>query len=376
MIDEAGSRCMGVVRGLAWLLWAQGCLLAQVQPLAPTSDMFITVTGPLHYSSITIPSGVTVSFNLPPQVPAPFTPSVIRCDGDVVIDGSISVAGSLRWNAPWLYAAGTVYLGQGLDGYRCAGVMRQYPGPGLHAGTYGSVLPFSLEGGSPSGWLIWYSDSSCSVFSTFSSPGEGGGTIVLLAGGRIDVRGTVTAEGMTSSSGGSGGSILLRGHQGVTLYPGSHVTAAGGLGAIPATNGAPGYVRIDAFGAPPILQGTITPNPTVVELPFLRAQSPPRIGATWRLDLFAPENAPVFVAAALAPAANTPTPFGPLGLNLATAATLAVTAALPSHDPVATVPWSIPNAPPLVGTNLWIQGLAAPGNLPARLTNTLAATVQ
>jgi hypothetical protein len=221
-----------------------------------------------------------------------------------------------------------------------------------------------------------YSDTSCSVPLALANPGEGGGTIVLLAGGRIEVRGTVTAEGMTWFSGGSGGSILLRGHQGVTLYPGSHVTAAGGLGSIPATSGAPGYVRIDAFGAPPILQGTITPNPTVVELPFLRAQSPPRIGATWRLDLFAPENAPVFVAAALAPAANTPTPFGPLGLNLATAATLAVTAALPSHDPVATVPWSIPNAPPLVGTNLWIQGLAAPGNLPARLTNTLAATVQ
>jgi hypothetical protein len=200
--------------------------------------------------------------------------------------------------------------------------------------------------------------------------------VALLAGGRIEVRGTITAAGTDWNSGGSGGSILLRGHQGVTLYPGSLVTAEGGLGAIPATNGAPGYVRIDAFGAPPILQGTITPTPTVVELPYLRAQSPPRIGATWRLDLFAPENAPVFVAAALAPAANTPTPFGPLGLNLATAATLAVTAAQPSHDPVATVPWAIPNAAPLVGTNLWIQGLAVPGNLPARLTNTLAATVQ
>ena len=67
---------------------------AQYPVLAPTVDTSIVVTGPLHYSSIHIPPGVTVRFVLPPNTwPIPFTPAVVRCDGDAIVHGTLSVAG-------------------------------------------------------------------------------------------------------------------------------------------------------------------------------------------------------------------------------------------------------------------------------------------
>jgi hypothetical protein len=257
------------------------------------------------------------------------------------------------------------------------------PEGGRHAGTYGSVLPFSLDGGSPGGDLVTYSDPGCFQFASRGGGGEGGGTLVLLAQGRIEIDGTVTADAQGGWAGGSGGSLPVRGGAGVTVLPGGTVTARGGMAptAPPPfpplmSIGAPGYIRLDAWGAPPSLQGTVTPAPTVLELPYLRQRSDPRIGTTWNLDVFAPENAPVFVAASPTPGSGTPTPFGPLGLDLATAAFVALVVAQPSHDPVANVPWPIPNAPALVGLSVWIQALAVPTVLPARLTNTLAAVVQ
>jgi hypothetical protein len=114
----------------------------------------------------------------------------------------------------------------------------------------------------------------------------------------------------------------------------------------------------------------------VIELPHLRTQSPPQIGTTWTLDVLAPENAPIFLGVSLQPAPSTPTPFGPLGIDLTLAAILAPTVAQPGHDPIASVPLAVPLAPTLVGLNLWVQGLAIPPSLPARLTNTIAAVVQ
>lgn len=52
-------------------------------PLARTSDTAIVVTGPLHYSSIAIPAGVTVKFVLPAILPIPFTPAVLKCEARV-----------------------------------------------------------------------------------------------------------------------------------------------------------------------------------------------------------------------------------------------------------------------------------------------------
>jgi hypothetical protein len=357
-------------------------LRAQFPPLSPTTNMTIVVpSGMLHYSSIYIPLGVTVRFVAPGFGPlsVPSMPAVVLCDGDATVHGTLWLAGDIINDRP----AGWVTTGQGGDGLSCPGGLFMPPGGGQHAGTYGSVLPFSLQGGSPGGDVVHTSDAGCLQFAFRDTGGEGGGTLVLLAAGRIDVDGTVTADGLSGASGGSGGSILLRGNAGVTVLPGGTVTARGAMAPVApppwppqVSFGAPGYVRLDAWGAPPVIQGTVTPTPTVLELPYLRQRSQPRIGTTWNLDIFAPENAPVFVAASLTPGNATPTPFGPLGLDPATAAFVALATAQPSHDPFANFPWPIPNAPALVGLSVWVQALAVPMALPARLTNSLAATVQ
>ena len=125
--------------------------------LAPTSDTTITVSSSvLHYSSIDIPTGVTVRFVVPGYGPvSPGMPAILLCDGDAIVHGSLSVSGSAN-NA---YPAGWVTTGEGALGIVCdTGVNASFSPPqgGFHAGTYGSVIPFSLEGGSFGGLLVRY----------------------------------------------------------------------------------------------------------------------------------------------------------------------------------------------------------------------------
>jgi hypothetical protein len=369
-----------------------GAVRAQLPALAPTTSTSIVVNGTLHYSSILVPVGVTVRFVVPAGSLPPRPPAVVLCDGDAIVHGTLSVAGDVHSVSPFPYAAGSVTTGQGVSGSWCLGLsLFTAPRGGLHAGTYGSVLPFSLAGGSPGGTLSIYSDSHCLQHTSDTPGSEGGGTLVLRAGGAIEVDGTVTADGATCGGGragaaaGSGGSILLRGDAGVTVLPSGTVTARGGaafpwgpLIQLPPTSlGAPGYVRLDAWGMPPRIQGRIAPAPTVLELPHLRALSQPRIGTTWTCDVFAPEAAPVFVAASPTPGNGTQTPFGPLGIDLPSATILAYAAlASPSHDPFVSVSTSIPNSQTLVGLAVWIQALVMPPALAGRLSNTLAVVVQ
>jgi hypothetical protein len=356
---------------------------AQYPPLAPTTNTTIVVpSGVMHYGSIHIPAGVTVRFVAPLFGPAsiPGMPAIVLCDGDAIVHGKLSLTGdSVNNDRP----AGWVTTGEGAIGTVCGPLPIQPPEGGRH--DYGSVLPFSLEGGSPGGDL-WFWDSNCLQFQYAYSGGKGGGTLVLLAGGSIEIHGTVTADGRSSSAGGgSGGSIRLRGYGGVHVLPGGTVTARGGTAPVPPAPWLPGmsmghdgHVRLDAWGAPPVVQGTVSPPPMMLQLPYLRAQSQPTVGTTWTYEIYAPQTGFVYVAAALAPGSGLSTPFGPLGVDVATFVSLGVTSAQPSliHDPHVIVPWPIPNSPALVGFAMWLQALSAPQSLPARLTNTIAVVVQ
>jgi hypothetical protein len=386
-VDTTQGGCAPIAvraaRGSSWLLLLLLCvttsLRAQYPPLAPTADTTIVVSsGALQYSSISIPVGVTVRFEAPSPggFPLPGVPAIVLCDGDAIIEGTLSVSGNAANQA-----AGWVGTGTGTSGLYCGSASMYPPRGGAHAGSYGSVIPFSLDGGSEGGGII-YSSQNCLQWLSSSDGANGGGTLVLLAGGRIEVRGSVTASGGAGNAAGSGGSILLRGDGGTYVFPGASVTAAGGwAGPVPPpypwdwSNGAPGYVRLDSWGAPPLNLGTVTPAPTVLELPHLRALSAPSIGATWTLEAFAPEASLVFAAASLAPGSTT-TQFGLLGLDLATAVGIAIAAAQPSHDPVASLQWTIPNVSQAIGVTLWVQAMAIPPGLPARLTNSFAATLQ
>jgi hypothetical protein len=372
-----------------WFALASLCstvaVRAQHPALAPMADTTIVVpSGPLNYSSILIPAGVTVRFVAPGGVTGlPGSPALVRCDGDAVVHGTISVAGDYNNGR----AAGWSTTATGAYGRACGwfyfGPPNWPPQGGRHAQVYGSAVPFDLEGGSRGGIIQYFANLSCNGAVSYDRGGEGGGTLALQAGGRIEVHGTITADGEDYHAGGSGGSILLRGDGGVQVMPGASVTARGGWGPTPPapnppnyTLGAPGYIRFDAWGTAPVIQGTIDPPPTVIELPHLRSLSQPSIGTNWTMDVFAPEGSWVYVAAASAPA-NTMTQFGQLGLDLAFTAGVAQSTALPSHDPFVNVQWAIPNVPQAIGMPLWIQAIALPpGLLPTRLTNTLAVTVQ
>lgn len=365
---------------------------AQHPPLAPTATTTIVVsTGVLQYSSIQIPAGVAVRFVVAGGGQQnPGMPAVVLCDGDAIVHGTLSVAGE----AINVYPAGWVFTGLGTFGEECTSSFPgassyRPPGGGRHAGEYGTVVPFSLEGGSPGGVLFRYVDLGplpCGQALGYTPGRPCGGTLALVAGGRIEIGGTVTADGYHSGppgSGGSGGSILLRGHAGVTVLPGGTVTALGGTHAQAplVTFGAPGYVRLDTWGALPDIQGTVAPAPTLVELPHLRVVAPPQIGTTCLLHVFSPQfTTRTWLVGSLRAGPGTMTPFGVLGVDLATAVGIGVASTpLPppyQHDPRAALLWPIPNAPALVGLPLWIQGFTFSSSLPARFTNTAAVVVR
>jgi hypothetical protein len=357
------------------------CLVVNVRaqsPLWPTVNTTIVVgVGELHYSSINIPAGVTVRFVAAGG--APGLPAIVRCDGDAIVHGTLSVTGDWSVNDR---PAGWVTTGEGSVGNVCGSIYAPPPQGGRH--DYGSVLPFSLEGGSPGGELLYW-DSPCLQFQYSDPGGRGGGTLVVLANGRVDIHGTVTADGLDSSAGGSGGSILLRGEGGVNIFPSATVTARGGTAPVPPpqfpfgmSTGHDGYIRLDAWGAAPVIQGTVLPPPTVIQLPYLHTRSQPNIGTTWTFEVFAPVNGLVHVAAALAPASSFPTPFGPLGLDLASAVSLGTVfpQLSPNHDPRAFMAWPIPNSSSLVGFAMWLQAISLPQTLAGRLSNTISVVVQ
>jgi hypothetical protein len=357
-------------------------MLAQVGPLNPTSSINIQMPlGGLHYSSVNIPAGVVVNFWAPG---GPFRPALIRCDGDFMIEGVVSVSGELLRGIGW--SPGLVTVGNGNDGSTCNYQMPflSWPSGGRHAGLYGSAIPFDLRGGSFGGDLVVF-DYNCWTFLYRRWGGVPGGTIAVHAGGRIDIRGVVTADGESAwgqyYAGGSGGSILLRADQGLTIHPGASVSAIGldypgslvpqGLG-----RGGPGIIRIDSWASPPVILGTIDPPATVLTLPHLHVPSPPQLGIPWRLDVLAPEGAPTFVAVSLVPTAGTQTPFGILSIDLTLAAVLGVAIPQPSHDPMASVTMPIPNMPAFLALPLAAQALVVPQTLAPRLTNAVTTAIQ
>ena len=348
---------------------------AQQPVLNPTSNVTLWTGGPLHYSSILIPAGVTVQFT-------GTVPAVLLCDGDCIVHGTLSAAASGTTDGP-----GAVTTGIGTPGVSCPSACGPFgcvcwgqytaPGAGTHHGAYGSLLPFRLAGGSPGGSEAWLGHSlgCCDLFMGLFPGGGGGGTLVVQAGGRIEITGTIDVRGgapvMFGGGLGSAGSVLLRGAAGTVLHP-TGVVHAG-----PATSNG-GYVRLDAWGSAPSVQGTIAaPPPAVLELPHLHAPASPSLGTTWLLDVYAPENTFVVLAVSAAPGVGTPTAFGLLGIDLANAVTLAPsTTPAGAPDPCATIPCPVPNAAFLLGLQVWTQALAAPPTLAPRLSNTISATVQ
>jgi len=203
------------------------------------------------FSSVNIPSGVTVTFkNHPSRAPV-----VWLVDGSVTIDGTIDLHGE--------YGAGVTAPEPGPGGFRGAfprlGVNPGSAGFGFGGGrfhnsagsfgtrgqgnsgpTYGNAALVPLVGGS--GGAVTQTDSVGCYW--WAGGGSGGGAILIAAKTTIHLGGTVKANGGEASgscgdtgSGGSGGGIRLIAD---TLAGAGHLRAVGGV----STQQVGGYGRI------------------------------------------------------------------------------------------------------------------------------------
>lgn len=222
----------------------------------PTSNTVVTLPpdGVLNYSTITIPTGVTVTF----QKNAANTPVYMLATGDVAINGKIDVSGtnavgtSIGRGGPGGFDGGSAGSvggngGKGLGpgggfqgnysngqagggGFGTIGVSgwgTSFDGAG--GSTYGNVRLLPLIGGSGGG-------GGGGIPASGSSPGGGGGGAVLIASSSsISLMGSIYANGGnggTSPGGGAGGS-----GGGVKLV----ANTISGNGSVLANGGAPGY---------------------------------------------------------------------------------------------------------------------------------------
>ncbi|MEX5216839.1 MAG: hypothetical protein NW701_03340 [Nitrospira sp.] len=233
---------------------------------APASNTTVVLPadGVLNYTTVTIPSGVTVSF----QRNAANTPVTMLATGDVLITGTIKLDGApgtgYASSGPTVYAGGlggpggyqggqsgargatnnAPSAGQGPGGGAGSTSTANYGGGGSYgaASSFVSLLP--LVGGSGGGGY------SGSTGTSGISGGGGGGAILLASSTKITVNGSMLARGgdsfanpyMQYSGGGSGGAIRL-------VAP--EIAGTGVLdvtfGAGGSPQGAVGRIRLEAF---------------------------------------------------------------------------------------------------------------------------------
>jgi hypothetical protein len=248
-------------------------------PFNPTTNTTVTLPpdGVLNYTTINIPSGVTVTF----VRNAANTPVTMLATGDVTIAGTINVEGSKGSGAGTSTAAvnpgglgGPGGFAGGQGGSRGltqnAGSAGQGPGGGGagESGTYGAPALFvslvPLFGGSGGGG----SPGDSSVAGT--SGGGGGGSIVIASSTKIVVSGSIQANGGDDGEGpelpfgvcafiggaGSGGAIRLVAPE-ITVSGSLRATGGtsrGGGGAVCGSGGV-GRIRIEA-----VVSGLIAPT--------------------------------------------------------------------------------------------------------------------
>jgi hypothetical protein len=227
----------------------------------PTTNTVINMadhpTGIYQYTSVNIPSGVTVTF-----IPnANNSPATWLVQGNVVISGTVSVSGMSYGNGTGNDAVGGAGGPGGWNGGNGGSGPSSGQGPGGGVGLLntdggnasyaglGAVNNSSLSPGSIYGnkYIIPLIGGSGGGGTSTSGGGGGGGAILIAASGAITVTGTVSANGGNGGGGrwsgsGSGGAIRLVASQilgtgGIHASGGSYQTAVGGSG----------YVRFDTY---------------------------------------------------------------------------------------------------------------------------------
>ncbi len=252
-----------------------------------TQQVTLPSDGILNFNNVTVPAGVTITFARNNDN----TPVRIFAKGDVLINGTINVAGGNGGGAgngspgiggPGGYNGGRGGLpsrhgqaqgGDGLGPGRGTGAYNatnRYGG----GGGYGSVGQSILPGGSQSQGGPVYGNaellpliggsggggSSGGTNFIGGGGGGGGGAILIAASGTVTINGTVTADGGEGGSGGvgggsgSGGAIRI---MATTIRGDGVITATGG---VIGSNGGAGRIRLEAE----TFERSANTNPTFV----------------------------------------------------------------------------------------------------------------
>lgn len=227
-------------------------------------------SGVYNFTTVTIPSGVTVTF----QKNANNSPITVLASGDVMINGTISVNGGDGSNyqpagtggpggfdggiGGWLYSNGYRGFGPGGgDGSTASNGSNNATGGNGGTFTYGNDGQIPMIGGSGG------SGGGGGNIYTGGAGGGGGGAILIASSGTITVNGAVTANGGNGAScggysgwwftggggGGSGGAVRLiattiAGNGTISANGGAYGSANGnGYG----TNGGGGRIRLEAW---------------------------------------------------------------------------------------------------------------------------------
>ncbi|MCC6622884.1 MAG: hypothetical protein IT385_16615 [Deltaproteobacteria bacterium] len=271
-------------------------------PLMPTANLEIPLPedGVLHFTTIDIPEGVTVTF----VRNADNTPVYLLASDDVTIDGVVDVSGRAPVSSAGLGGVSTIggIGGPGGSDGGCLNDPANWGEWGLGPG--GAVSP-QISGGhlTPSGAASLIEGGSASIQSgAVNNPrpygasgymplhagsgggsalgyfgqnpgagGGGGGGIVIASSGRITVSGEVRADGGAgggAASYGSGGFIRLAAAEvegtGKLYARGSRATCNASAHHIPGCSG-DGLIRIEAYDILGTLGTTAVPAPFYAE---------------------------------------------------------------------------------------------------------------
>ena len=258
---------------------------------SPTVNTVVTLpaSGVLNYTTVNIPSGVTVTF-LPNALN---TPVYMLATGNVTITGTINVNGGAAsgtvpgvggpggFNGGYSYTPYTVTGGNGLgpgggtgNGATTTptnGIPGSYAGVGTGntaGSTYGNINIMPVIGGSGGGGGYYYAGNS----QTVNHGGGGGGAIVIASSGTITHSGGILAKGGAGNGTGGAGSA------GAVKLVANTIT--GGTGTIDAssTTGGYGRIRIEAFNLS--FYGTSTPAFTYGIPSSVFGSAPPTIAIT------------------------------------------------------------------------------------------------
>lgn len=286
----------------------------------PTANIALQIpeSGVLNYTTVTIPTGVTVTFKKNSQN----TPVTILATGDVTISGSINLDGSAgNYIIPGAGGPGGFDGGQGGAAY---GIGKRGEGPGggggggaytngntgsgggggggfMYSGNAGNTGSCYYCGGSPGGGggssygnerilpIIGGSGGGGAGGNNTwvgGAGGGGGGAMVIASSGSITVNGTISSNGGTGATpssgqsnysgggGGSGGGIRLIAN---TISGNGSITANGGGGGSAyyggaGGSGAVGRIRLEASN---VLRTAATSPPMTLGYPY--AVTPPNM---------------------------------------------------------------------------------------------------